>query len=219
MKMVLLGPPGAGKGTHAKILSEKFGIPHLATGDILRHHIRNQTELGKKAKDVIERGGLVSDDLVNAMMVEEIKRLGKNAGFVLDGYPRTLGQAEALDEFLKKEKAQLDAVLNFDTSEKVIIDRLSGRRVCTQCGGNYHVRNMPPKKQGICDKCGNELSQRKDDKPETIKNRLETYQKETAPLIDYYGKKALLYAVPGDYDVPELQAELKLLFERLHITV
>jgi adenylate kinase len=219
MKLVFLGPPGAGKGTHAKILSEKYSIAHLATGDILRRNIQQKTPLGLKAKDVIERGGLVSDDLVNAMMVQEIQNLGNNQGFILDGYPRTLGQAEALDEFIKSRRAQLDAVVNFTTSEKVIIDRLSGRRVCSECGFNYHVRNIPPKKEGICDQCGGKLTQRKDDKPETIRHRLEMYCKETKPLIDYYKNQNLLYDVPGDYDVKELQAALKALFERLHLSV
>ncbi len=219
MKLVLLGPPGAGKGTHAKILSQKFDVPHLAAGDILRRHIREKTELGVKAKDVIERGSLVSDILVNAMMLDEIRHIHEKRGFILDGYPRTQGQAEALDTFLKEEKDELDAVLNFATSEKVIIDRLSGRWVCLDCGNNYHTRNLPPKKEGLCDRCGKALTQRKDDRPETIRHRLETYQKETAPLIDYYAKKDLLYEVPGDYDIPELQAELKSLFERLHLSV
>ncbi len=219
MKLVLLGPPGAGKGTHAKILSDKFDLAHLAAGDILRRHIREKTELGIKAKDVIERGSLVSDTLVNAMMLDEIRQIPGTQGFILDGYPRTQGQAEALDNFLKETKDELDAVLNFATSEKVIIDRLSGRRVCLDCGNNYHTRNMPPKREGVCDRCGKALSQRKDDKPETICHRLETYQKETAPLIDYYTLKGLLYEVPGDYDVPELQTELKLLFERLRLSV
>ncbi len=219
MKLVLLGPPGAGKGTHAKILSDKFDLAHLATGDILRRHIREKTELGLKAKDVIERGSLVSDTLVNAMMLDEIRQISGKQGFILDGYPRTQGQAEALDNFLKEARDELDAVLNFATSEKVIIDRLSGRQVCLDCGNNYHTRNLPPKEEGVCDRCGKALVQRKDDKPETIQHRLETYQKETAPLIDYYTLEGLLYEVPGDYDVPELQAELKLLFERLRLSV
>jgi adenylate kinase len=218
MKLVLLGPPGAGKGTHAKILSERYDLAHLATGDILRRHIREKTDLGLKAKDVIERGSLVSDELVNAMMIEEIEQVSGTQGFLLDGYPRTIGQAEALDSFLKNANTPLDAVLNFATSEKVIIERLSGRRVCPECGDNYHIRNIPPKKEGICDRCGSPLTQRKDDRPETIRHRLEMYRKETAPLIDYYAKKSLLYEVPGNYDVSELQTELKTLFERLELS-
>lgn len=217
MRLVFLGPPGAGKGTHARILSETYGVPQLATGDILRQHIRNQTPLGKKAKDIIESGGLVSDDLVNEMMFDEMRRSGLKKGFLLDGYPRTIGQADALGAFAKSENAPVDAAIDFDTSEKVILRRLSGRRVCPKCGANYHVHNIPPKKEGICDKCGEKLTQRKDDQPETIKHRLEMYEKETRPLIDYYQKKGLLHVVPGDYEVPELQVELKKLFQTLKL--
>ena len=219
MKLVLLGPPGAGKGTHAKVLSKKHSLKHLATGDILRRNIREKTELGLKAKDVIERGELVSDDLINAMMIEETRNSFGGSGFILDGYPRTNGQAEALDEFLKQEKQALDAVLNFATSEKVIIDRLSGRRICPKCASNYHIRNIPPKKEGVCDQCGEQLTQRKDDEPDTIRHRLEMYQQETEPLIGYYREKKLLHEVPGDYDIEELQAELSLIFEKLQLTV
>ncbi len=218
MKLILLGPPGAGKGTHAKIIKEKYQSPDLATGEILRQHIRDNTELGKRAKDIIEKGGLVSDDLVNEMMFDEMKRSGISKGFILDGYPRTIGQAEALDAFLKKEGTAVDMALNFATSEKVIIERLSGRRVCAKCGGNYHIRNIPPKKEGICDKCGEKLTLRKDDEPATIRRRLETYDKETKPLIDYYAKQGRLQEIDGDLDVPELQAELKKLFERTKLS-
>ena len=219
MKIVLLGPPGAGKGTHAKILSQKYKSAHLATGEILRQHIREKSELGQRAQDIIERGGLVPDDLVNAMMFDVIKRAGIQNGFILDGYPRTIGQAEALDGFLKKEKTQADAALNFATSEKVIIDRLSGRRVCPKCGQGYHIRNIRPKKDGVCDKCGEALVQRKDDEPKTILHRLEMYEKETRPLIQYYQKKGLLQEVPGDYDVPELQTELQMFFDKQRLAI
>jgi adenylate kinase len=219
MKLVLLGPPGAGKGTHAKILSERQKAPHLAAGDILRRSIAQKTPLGVKAKNIIERGELVPDELVNQIMLDEIRHAGVKQGFILDGYPRTIGQAEALDSFLKNEKTQIDAALNFATSEKMIMSRLSGRRICSKCGNNYHVRNIPPKKEGICDKCGEPLVQRKDDRPETIKHRLEVYEKETRPLIEYYSKKGLLHEIHGDYDVPELQAELKTLFDTLRLTV
>ena len=219
MRIVLLGPPGAGKGTHAKIMSERHQIPHLATGDILRKHIREKTDLGRKAKDVIERGGLVSDDLVNDMMFREIGKIDRTKGFILDGYPRTIGQAEGLDQFLLENRLPLDAVLNFKTSEKIIVDRLSGRRVCLSTGRVYHIRNMPPKREGIDDETGESLVMRKDDEPETVKNRLKVYDDETKPLIGYYRKKNLLYDIPGDYDVPELQEEIKKLFERLKLPV
>ena len=217
MKLIFLGPPGAGKGTHARILSEKYHAPHLATGEILRQQIRSKTALGLKAKDIIEKGGLVPDQLVNEMMFYEMKRVGSEGGFILDGFPRTLGQAKALEAFLAEEKTKPDAVLNFATSENIIIDRLSGRRVCAKCGANYHIRNIPPKKEGICDQCGEKLTQRKDDEPGTIKNRLQTYEKETKPLIDFYAKRNLLKDVQGDYDIPELQFELTLLFDELKL--
>jgi adenylate kinase len=219
MRMVLLGPPGAGKGTHAKILAEKYKAAWLATGDILRQHIRDKTDLGKRAKDIIEKGNLVSDDLVNEMMLDEIRRVGVKKSYILDGYPRTIGQAEALDSFLKKENAPLDVVLDFATSESMIIQRLSGRRICPKCGGNYHIRNIRPKVEGICDKDGEKLVLRKDDEPETIKHRLEMYEKETRPLLDYYRKKGTLRDLPGDYDIRELQEVLDELFKEMKLTV
>lgn len=217
MKLVLLGPPGAGKGTHAKVMSEKYKVAHLAAGDILRKNIREETELGLKAKDIIESGGLVSDDLVNLVMFDEIRAVGLEKGFILDGYPRTIGQAEALDKFLENENFKVDCTLNFDTSKGMIITRLSGRRVCPKCSANYHMTNIPPKKEGICDECGSDLIQRKDDTPETIEHRLEMYEKETFPLIDYYEKKGVLKKIPGDFEVPELQEEIRKLFEELNL--
>ncbi|HCM42492.1 MAG TPA: adenylate kinase [Candidatus Omnitrophica bacterium] len=216
MRMVLLGPPGAGKGTHAKIIKEKHGLVQLATGDILRRHMKEGTGLGVQARATIEKGALVSDNLVNEMMFSEIKAI-KDKGFILDGYPRTLGQAEALEGFLEKEQIPLDLVLNFETSEKVILERLSGRRVNPTTGRVYHIRNMPPKKEGICDDTGEALIQRKDDAPETIKNRLNVYENETSPLIDFYRKRDLLQNIPGDYDVPELQPIIAKLFEKLSL--
>lgn len=219
MNLVLIGPPGAGKGTHATLLSEKYSLVPLAAGDILRRHIRDQSELGQKAKNIIEQGGLVSDDLVNAMMFEEIDKASKK-GVLLDGYPRTMGQAEALDVYLDKAQAKIDAVLNFETSEEMIVARLSGRRVCPKCGANYHLRNplLQPKADGRCDKCDAELTQRKDDQPETIRHRLETYKNETEPLLGYYRKKKILYDLHGDWDVLEFQDEIKVLFEKLQLT-
>lgn len=216
MRMVLLGPPGAGKGTHAKIIKEKHGLVQLATGDILRRHMKEGTGLGVQARATIEKGALVSDNLVNEMMFSEIKAI-KDKGFILDGYPRTLGQAEALEVFLEKEQIPLDLVLNFETSEKVILERLSGRRVNPTTGRVYHIRNMPPRKEGICDDTGEALIQRKDDAPETIKNRLKVYDTETSPLIDFYRKRDLLQNIPGDFDVPELQPIITKLFEKLSL--
>ena len=220
MNLVLIGPPGAGKGTHATLLSEKFSLVPLAAGDILRRHIRDQTDLGKKAKSVIEKGELVSDDLVNSIMFHEIDAVQKK-GVLLDGYPRTMGQAEALDQYLSRTHAKLDAVLNFETSEEMIVGRLSGRRICAKCGANYHLRNplLQPKKAGFCDKCGEALTQRKDDQPETIRHRLDTYKKETEPLLGYYRSKGVLHDLHGDWDVREFQEEMRVLFEKLNLTV
>ncbi|MBU3759060.1 MAG: adenylate kinase [Candidatus Omnitrophica bacterium] len=214
MRVVFLGPPGAGKGTHAKILAESYKLAHLAAGDCLRRHIKGATPLGIKAKDIIEKGSLVPDQLVNEMMEEEMWRSrSMYRGYILDGYPRTIKQAEALDRYLSKEKLVLNGAVNFQATEKMILERLGGRLACTQCGANYHTKNILPKKAGICDKCGGELKQRKDDTPETIKHRLDVYHKETAPLIDYYSKKKLLFDVDGDLGVPDLQPKLTALFD------
>jgi len=209
MRLILFGPPGAGKGTHARILSEKWQIPHLAAGDILRRHIREGTEIGKRAKTILERGELVPDALVNELMLKQLASAEAKKGFILDGYPRTLGQADALEAFLKQERVGLDAALYFQTSAEVIVDRLSGRRTCPQCGANYHVRNIPPRVAGKCDRCGTNLVERSDDRPETIRHRLEVYDRETAPLLNHYRVRGLLKEVPGDCDVPELQVELE----------
>ena len=214
MRLIFFGPPGAGKGTHARILAEKWKIPQLATGDILRRHIREGTELGKRAKAIIERGELVPDALVNELMIGQLAQPEAEKGFILDGYPRTIGQAEALENFLKSRNQKLDKALYFKTSTDVIIDRLSGRWACSQCGANYHARNIPPKVAGKCDQCGAGLIQRADDRPETVRHRLEIYEKETAPLLEFYQKRGLLEEVPGDYEVPQLQAELVKIFER-----
>ncbi len=214
MRLIFFGPPGAGKGTHARILAEKWKIPQLATGDILRRHIREGTELGQRAKALIERGELVPDSLVNELMTGQLAQLEAANGFILDGYPRTIGQAEALENFLKSRNQKLDKALYFKTSTDVIIDRLSGRWSCPQCGANYHARNIPPKVAGKCDRCASDLTQRADDRPETVKHRLEVYEKETAPLLEFYKKCGVLEEVPGDYDVPQLQAELVKVFER-----
>lgn len=216
MRVVFLGPPGAGKGTHAKVLAEKFHLAHLAAGDILRRHIRGETKLGVKAKDIIEKGELVPDNIVNEMMEEEIWRSrSMYRGFILDGYPRTIKQAEALDKYCKKERLPLNGVINFIATESMIIERLGGRLSCVKCGANYHSKNIPPKKAGICDKCEGELKQRNDDKPETIKNRFEIYHKETAPLIDYYKKKGLLHDANADLEMSKLQPELEATFEKI----
>ena len=207
-RMVLLGPPGAGKGTHAKILSERYRIPHISTGDLLRDEIERATPLGKRAQSFIDSGKLVPDDVVIDMMGERLQHSDARNGFILDGFPRTVEQAKALDRMLRERRTPLNLVLQFNTSEKVIVDRLSGRRVCTNCGANYHVRNIPPKREGICDVCAKPLVQRKDDDPNTIRKRLKVYEEQTAPLIEFYKQFKLLQIVNGDLEIEPLQKEL-----------
>ena len=215
MNLIFLGPPGVGKGTHAKMLCEKYGIMQFAAGDILRRNIKEGTSLGTLAKDVIARGELVSDDLVNDMMFKEIHALKDAKGFILDGYPRTIGQAEALEKFLVNEKIPLTAVVNFDAPEAVLVDRLAGRRLCQVTGKIYHVRNMPPKKKGVCDCHEKPLVTRKDDEPETIRHRLKVYHESTKPLVEFYRKKGLLHDVPAGGDAPSVQKVLEKLFEKI----
>ncbi len=214
-RIVLLGPPGAGKGTHAKILSERYEIPHISTGDLLRSQIQDGTSLGKSAKSFIDSGKLVPDDLVVDMVKDRLFKPDTAKGFILDGFPRTVEQAKALDEMLAKRKTPINLVLEFNTSEKVIIDRLSGRRTCSNCNANYHIHNIPPKRDGICDVCGKPLVQRKDDQPETIQNRLKVYEDQTAPLIEFYKNRKVLRVVNGNLEVEPLQEELVQSFQSL----
>jgi len=208
MRMVLLGPPGAGKGTQAVMLSEKMGFLHLSTGDILRENVKNSTDIGRKAKAFMDKGELVPDDIVIEMMLDTIKSAKQKNDFILDGFPRTAYQAKKLDAELGKLKLPIDAVIYFKTSIKTVILRLTGRRLCSKCGANYHVVNMPPKKQGVCDKCGSGLYQRKDDAEVTIKKRLEVYDSQTKELIDYYKEQEILKEVSGDLDAPKVYSEL-----------
>ncbi len=208
LRIVFLGPPGAGKGTHAKILSERYGIPHISTGDILRSQIQSDTPLGKKAQSFIDNGKLVPDELVIEMVSHRLKKPDVKNGFILDGFPRTVEQAKALGKLLEEYKMPLTFVLEFDTSEEVIIFRLSGRRACPSCGTNYHLQNISPKQDGICDKCGTPLIQRKDDKPETISQRLKIYHEQTKPLIKFYTDKKLLRVINGNLEIAPLQKEL-----------
>jgi adenylate kinase len=214
VKLVLLGPPGAGKGTQAKVLSEKLDIPHIATGDMLRDAVSKGTSLGKEAKGYMVKGELVPDDLVIAIVKETLTSGEVEKGFILDGFPRTLKQAQMLDDTLEGIGKSLDVVLYFKTSVEKSISRLGGRRVCKKCGANFHVKNIPPKKEGICDHCGEELYQRKDDNEETVKRRWSVYAEETAPVISYYKKKGALREVSGDLDVAELNKILTALFQK-----
>lgn len=207
MRLVLLGAPGAGKGTQAVILSEKYNIPHISTGDIFRSNIKNNTELGKKAKEYIDKGLLVPDELTIDIVKARINKPDCSDGFILDGFPRTIFQAQELDKILEGMGIELDCVLNIDVSDEKIIKRLSGRRVC-QCGKTYHILNNPPKKEGICDSCNGELFQREDDREETVIQRLETYHKQTEPLIEYYEKSGKLVTVEGRESIDDTTKEV-----------
>jgi len=206
--MVFLGPPGAGKGTQAVMLSEKLGILHLSTGDILRENVKQGTDIGRKAGSFMEKGELVPDDIVIEMMLDTIKKSDKDKSFMLDGFPRTTYQAKKLDIELNRLNLPIEMAVYFKTGMDTVIFRLTGRRLCKECGANYHVVNMPSKKQGICDKCGGELYQRKDDSEDTIKKRLEVYDNQTKDLIDYYGKKGILKEISGDLDAGVIYKEL-----------
>jgi len=198
LRIILLGPPGAGKGTQAKVLCKQLNLAHISTGDLLRQNVSNATPLGKQAKTYMEKGLLVPDDLVTQMVVDKITSPEVKNRFLLDGYPRNLKQAETLDSILKSKAMDIDSVIDLDASQEVIIQRLSGRLVCSKCNFNFHVTNMPPKSAMICDNCGAKLYQRTDDNPETIKKRLEVYKKESSSLIKYYKDKGKLYRVCAD---------------------
>ena len=208
MKIIMLGAPGAGKGTQAKQIAEKYTIPHISTGDIFRANIKQGTELGKKAKSYMDAGGLVPDELVCDLVVDRIGQDDCKNGFVLDGFPRTIPQAEALTDALKKIGQSMDFAIDVDVPDENIIDRMSGRRACLNCGATYHVVNIPPKKEGICDKCGEEIVLRDDDKPETVKKRLDVYHEQTQPLIDYYKKEGILKSVDGTQDMSKVFSDI-----------
>ncbi|HHW00735.1 MAG TPA: adenylate kinase [Clostridiaceae bacterium] len=203
MRIVLLGAPGAGKGTQAVILAEKLNVPHISTGDIFRSNIANGTELGKKAKEYIDKGELVPDEVTIGIVRDRLEKPDCKNGFILDGFPRTIPQAECLDEILESMGTPLEYVVDIDVDDEYIIKRLSGRRVCPGCGASYHITNNPPAKPGICDKCGTEIIQRKDDNEETVLNRLKTYHLQTEPLIDYYRKQGKLISVDGRLNIED----------------
>lgn len=204
MKLVLLGAPGAGKGTQAKKLIEKYSIPQISTGDLLRAAVAAETELGKKAKSYMDKGELVPDSVVLGMVEERLKQDDCQQGYILDGFPRNRAQAEALDEMLKSVGMELDAALSIDVPLEDLMKRLTGRRTCKNCGQMYNVYFSAPKKEGTCDKCGGELYQRDDDKEETIRKRLEVYNEQTAPLIDYYRDKEILKSVNGTGSIDDI---------------
>ena len=201
MKIIMLGAPGAGKGTQAKMIAEKYGIPHISTGDIFRSNIKDGTELGMEAKKYMDQGLLVPDELTVKILLDRVARADCRNGYVLDGFPRTIPQAEVLDQALEKIGDQIDFAVNVSVPDEYIVKRMSGRRACVGCGATYHIEHIPPKKEGICDTCGMELILREDDKPETVQNRLNVYHSQTQPLIEFYQKKGILQTVDGTVDM------------------
>jgi len=197
MKIVMLGAPGAGKGTQADKIAEKYNIPHISTGDIFRSNIKAGTELGKKAKSFIDQGLLVPDEVTIGMLLDRIHEADCENGYILDGFPRTIPQAESLTAALKENGEAIDFALDVEVPDANIVNRMAGRRACLKCGATYHTEFAAPKKEGICDKCGSDLVLRDDDKPETVQKRLEVYHEQTHPLIDYYKKKGVLHAIDG----------------------
>ena len=208
LRTILLGPPGAGKGTQAAKIVEKYGVPHISTGDIFRENIKKGTELGKKAQEYMNRGELVPDDLVIEIATTRLLEDDCRNGFLLDGFPRTVYQAEKLDEFLAARDSKIDKVLDIAGEKDELIARLTGRRVCKACGASFHVVNIPPKKEGVCDFCGGELIQRADDNLETVTNRIDVYEAQTMPLVEYYEKAGNLVHIDGSTGLENVFADI-----------
>jgi adenylate kinase len=209
VRVAFLGPPGAGKGTQARELAQAWRVPQIATGDILREAVAAGTPLGHEAKRYMDQGALVPDDVIVAVVKERLARPDARRGFVLDGFPRTIGQAEALTQILKELGQELDAVVYFDVPEAELLRRLTGRRVCRQCGSTFHMVSAPPAKPGVCDRCGGPLYQREDDSEATVANRLRVYDRQTAPLLDYYRDRGLLRSVRGDGTMAAVGAAIR----------
>ena len=208
MRLILLGPPGAGKGTQAKRVIEEFDIPHISTGDIFRKNIKEKTELGQKVEGLLAEGKLVPDELTIEIVWDRLDQEDCKNGFLLDGFPRTIPQAEALDEGLAKRGLKLDRVLNIDVDKDSLVKRLSGRRVCPNCGASYHIDNNPTKVEGICDACQTPVIQREDDKEETVLDRIKVYDSQTKPLVDFYNKQDLVFTVDGTLPIDEITNKL-----------
>ena len=213
MKIIMLGAPGAGKGTQAKMIAEKYTIPHISTGDIFRANIKEGTELGQQAKEYMDKGLLVPDELVVNLVVDRLTWEDAKNGYVLDGFPRTIPQAEALTKALAEKGEKVDFAIDIDVPDQNIIDRMGGRRACVNCGATYHIVNIPPKVEGICDKCGAKLILRDDDQPETVKKRLDVYHEQTQPLIDYYTEEGVLKEVDGTVDMMDVFESITKLLE------
>jgi adenylate kinase len=216
MQIVLFGPPGAGKGTQAKLLSQENNIPHVSTGDILRENVKNNTPLGQKAKTYMDKGELVPDKVLIDIIKDRLQKNDCRKGFILDGFPRTIPQAEALDVILEDINKRLDIVLNVEVSEVALVKRLSGRRICRACGASFHVTFNPPKVVDVCDSCGGELYQRNDDAESAIQNRLKVYTNQTAPVLEYYKKAGILKDIDGEKDIEEVFSDLRASLVKFH---
>ena len=218
MKIIMLGAPGAGKGSQASRIAKEYQLPHISTGDIFRANLKEETELGKRAKSFMDKGELVPDDITIAMLLERIHKEDCKNGYILDGFPRTIPQAEALKEALAKKDEKIDLALDVEASDELIIKRMAGRRTCPACGAIYHIVTLPPKTDGICDRCGADLIQRKDDNEETVKNRLKIYHEVTEPLISYYKKEGILEEIDGAEELDKVFEKVKrIIHERSRI--
>jgi adenylate kinase len=213
--IILLGAPGAGKGTVAEILREKTSYSHISTGDMLRNEIKKNSPLGKEAEGYMKKGALVPDDLIIKMIINVIDAGGKDARYMFDGFPRTINQAEMLDKSFKERNGKISCVFLLELPEKVVIERLTGRRICRKCGTNYHIKNIPPKVAGVCDKCGGELYQRADDKEETIINRLNVFKQQTFDLIEFYEKKGIVKKIDSSRKIEETIADIMKIIKEL----
>lgn len=209
MRLILLGPPGAGKGTQASSIVAEYGITHISTGDIFRHNIKNETELGKKVKSYLDKGQLVPDELTIDLVWDRLSKDDCKKGFLLDGFPRTINQADALQKGLEERGLKLDKVINIDVDKNILVKRLSGRRVCKNCGETYHIDNKPTLKDGVCDKCSGEVIQRADDNEKTVLDRIEVYEKQTFPLIDFYKNLGLILTVDGTLSIEDVFSQIK----------